>query len=541
MSKHMLHFPPPHTNIRSFCTLLYRLQTINISMDIDLVIVNDEPAAVVPVPGRERRSRNSWSMDGSCRGQSKRILGAEIPIGDLFKRRIIWAQRIISFCAFVAVLSYVFAQIADGGELQTMLLTASLTFGGMSLMSFGGLYYNNISFVIIRRLMKEVNVVIIIVLISSNLAVEFARPEDSFGPALSFVYMLVVYAYASSDALVCKSRYFIISIGCLSVALSIYNLYGTTFGDMHEGIVLLAYNVQNSSYTIMKRATKRSIHFQILLFSMNSLYTLFTDKDMELMIFATGNIYRPNNFLSNRMGIEQKRRSKWAEFGIGHFCLLALIFYILSNIQRDNNILVALVMTFSVIAVFCFACLFYRNVSPALLKRLLKEPNVVVIVILSLCNVIIEVVSPAYWDSQMMSVLYMLLMNAYVFSSALVCTRRYFVIFISIMSVALNIYNFYGNTFADWNDGTVLLSYSIQGKQYTIMRRSTKQAIYLQILLFSIDGVSTMLGDKKRQFIMFATGNIYRSSGTSSQDVCTSFANKVKSEMADKRKGRAIL
>ena len=42
----------------------------------------------------------------------------------------------------------------------------------------------------------------------------------------------------------------------------------------------------------MKRSTKRSIFIQIMLFSMNGIYTLFKDRKQELMIFATGNIYR---------------------------------------------------------------------------------------------------------------------------------------------------------------------------------------------------------------------------------------------------------
>ena len=73
------------------------------------------------------------------------------------------------------------------------------------------------------------------------------------------------------------------------------------------------------------------------------------------------------------------------------------------------------------------------------------------------------------------------------------------------------------------------------------MRRSTKRAIYLEILLFTINGVYTTFVDIRMELMMFATSNIYRSSGTSSQDVCTSFATKLKSEMADKSKSHAIL
>ena len=51
------------------------------------------------------------------------------------------------------------------------------------------------------------------------------------------------------------------------------------------------------------------------------------------------------------------------------------------------------------------------------------------------------------------------------------------------------------------------------------MKRQTKCSIYLQILLFSINSVYIMFEDKEMQFMIFATRNIYKSSGTSSKDV----------------------
>ena len=40
----------------------------------------------------------------------------------------------------------------------------------------------------------------------------------------------------------------------------------------------------------MKRSTQRSIHLQILLFSARAVYTTFSDKKMELMVFGIGQI-----------------------------------------------------------------------------------------------------------------------------------------------------------------------------------------------------------------------------------------------------------
>ena len=49
------------------------------------------------------------------------------------------------------------------------------------------------------------------------------------------------------------------------------------------------------------------------------------------------------------------------------------------------------------------------------------------------------------------------------------------------------------------------------------MKRSTKRSMFLQILLFGMSGIYTMIVDKKQEQMMFATGNIYRESGTASK------------------------
>ena len=42
----------------------------------------------------------------------------------------------------------------------------------------------------------------------------------------------------------------------------------------------------------MKRSTKRSLYLQILLFISSGVWTMFKDKKMELLMFATSHIYR---------------------------------------------------------------------------------------------------------------------------------------------------------------------------------------------------------------------------------------------------------
>ena len=95
----------------------------------------------------------------------------------------------------------------------------------------------------------------------------------------------------------------------------------------------------------------------------------------------------------------------------------------------------------------------------------------------------------------------------------------------------MNINNIYHLIFRDWDQGVVLLKYNIQGNEYTFMKRSTKRSIFIQIVLFSMNGIYTLFKDRKQELMIFATGNIYRETGTASKHVeQKSFVRKIKSE-----------
>ena len=102
---------------------------------------------------------------------------------------------------------------------------------------------------------------------------------------------------------------------------------------------------------------------------------------------------------------------------------------------------------------------------------------------------------------------------------------------VGTLFVLINIYNIYDLTFGDGDQGVVLFNYTIQGNEYTIMKRSTQRSIFVQIMLFSMDGIYTIFKDKKQELMIFATGNIYRETGTASKEVIQkSFVQKIKIE-----------
>eukprot|EP00944_MAST-04C_sp_MAST-4C-sp1_P002419 g2419.t1 len=516
---------------------------------------------------RDRKSRNSWAdiyNETTALHKHKRLLGQDVETDDGLEWRVKWGQRVAGTSAFFTLICWVAGQHI-----------ATLVFAALVLVFAVILYYKNVSLVIAKRLVREPNVVIILVLALCNWIIDIVRPTHSLSSINSIMYVLIVFAIVFCDAVKIKSRVFVLVAGILFCFVNIRNIYTLIFEDWDQGVVLLKYTIQGNKYTFMKRSTQRSIYIQIMLFSMKGIYTLFKDKKQELMIFATGHIYRETGTgqenetgdgnvispaeveLQDRKTRDRKAsrnswtdiynettalhkhkrllgqevetdnglewRVKWGQRGTGVSGLLILICWV------AGQVIISIVFA-GPLCIFLVP-LYYKNVSFVIAKRLLREVNVVMLLVLSLCNWSIDIARPRHSLSSIAGLVYMLCVSAFVFLDAVKVKSRVFVIGIGILFVLINISNIYNLIFGDANQGVVLFKYTIQGNTYTFMKRSIKRSIYIQIMLFGINGIYTIFKDKKRELLIFATGNIYRETGTASKEVeQKSFVRKIKSE-----------
>ena len=106
---------------------------------------------------------------------------------------------------------------------------------------------------------------------------------------MSLIYLLEITLFVFLDSIRKKHRVFVLSVGILFGILNIYNAIDLIFGNYYVGIVLFQYG---SEHVFYRRSVQRSIFIQIFLFSLKGLKIMFQDKEMELLMFATGNIYR---------------------------------------------------------------------------------------------------------------------------------------------------------------------------------------------------------------------------------------------------------
>ena len=223
----------------------------------------------------------------NSRASSCRVLGNVVELDEWLDWRVKWGQRWAAVCALGA-LAYVINVTLFGGH-SVPLFVAAIVCSFCTAFAAGLIYYKNISFVIARRLLKEVNVVLALMLGICIFIIDCAKPYNSFSPINGFIYLVMLTLFLFLDAVIKKSRVFVVVIGIIFGLLNVYLVTEYTFGEADISVILIEYG---DDYVLRKRSVKRSCFIQILLLSINGMWTMFKDKKMEMMMFATGNIYR---------------------------------------------------------------------------------------------------------------------------------------------------------------------------------------------------------------------------------------------------------
>ena len=223
----------------------------------------------------------------NSRASSCRVSGNVVELDEWLDWRVKWGQRWAAVCALGA-LAFVINVTLFGGH-SVPLFVATIVCIFCSAFATGLIYYKNISFVIARRLLKEVNVVLALMFGICIFIIDCAKPYNSFSPINGFIYLVMLTLFLFLDAVIKKSRVFAVVIGIVSGLLNVYLVTNLTFGEADLGVILIEYG---DGYVLRKRSVKRSCFIQIFLLCINGMWTMFKDKKMEMMMFATGNIYR---------------------------------------------------------------------------------------------------------------------------------------------------------------------------------------------------------------------------------------------------------
>ena len=180
------------------------------------------------------------------------------------------------------------------------------------------------------------------------------------------------------------------------------------------------------------------------------------------------------------------------------------------------GVICVIACSFCVILVVVF---YYKNISRKILKRSLQEPKNVVVLLIATLNFLVDTLRPYDSFSWVNGLMYFFVITGFILIDMTKKKSRAFVLLLGILMLSLTCFNIYGNTIGSNNYGVVLFEYSLGDIKYKVMKRSIKRTIFVQILLLTLSGLSTMLHDKKMQLLMFATSNVYRETGTVSRYV----------------------
>ena len=449
----------------------------------------------------------------SDRRRSTMVLGKDVYTDEFLEWRVKWAERGVGICCFLGVLSFFGASVS--GSLPFFITTAVFALAGVA--CFVVLYYKNLSFLTMKRLLKEPNVIFIVILTICNSIIEIFFPTSDFSAFNSFAYFLIINAFVFVDAIILKSRYMLIGVGFILVGLSLYNAYGNTFDKWNAGIILVRYSIGSNTYTIEKRDTLRSIFLQILIFSLNAVYTMCVDKKMELMLFATGHIYRKKVAGLQNRSAQLEFRVKWLQRGAMLLIVVGVACYSIATTGVDYNYnLRYATIWIGACGQMCFFGLCYNNISLDLVKSLFKDPTVTIVIASCIVNTIIQIVLPWKPLSPVMGFIFLFCVVSFIALDTFICRGRYFLIFMASIYCILCIINMYGCTFGDWDVGVTLFQYKIDGQKYTISKRAVQRAIYVQVFLMCTNGILTLLTDTKMEKMSFSVGPIYKTTGTSS-------------------------
>ena len=491
------------------------------------------------------------------------LLGKEVEVDPLVLSRVERAERAAAVLMVITLVTY-----ALNGASNVFLSVLAAISSTAFFFSLFVVYYKNFSFAIVKRLFKEVEVLILLLAGFVIFIIDCTKPSHTMSPANGFLYFAGLGLFVCIDAVKQKSKAFVVVMSSLTMLLTLYSLGQYSVGDSDIGVILFQFGDKHIFY---KRSVKRTCFFQIFAFCLGALFRMIEDKTMEKMLFATDNVYRAtgtaskyredinHSMLIRRETAEDIRkcsenrssskrlvrkspkrpvrkkilvRKKTVQLNgneveldellisrvalaerIGFVSLIIGVISYMINASTENVYLNIVAIVGSGLSCLCLLVIIYKNLSFAIGKRVLKEVTVVMIFVLGLLVFIIECVKPLYPLAPAISFTYFVFLSLFVCLDAVRHKSRAFVVIVSSVVVATTLYLVAQYSIGDRDIGVILFQYD---DHYVYRKRSIKRALFVQIFFFSLNGLVTIVADKKMEKMIFATDSIYRATGTAS-------------------------
>ena len=226
------------------------------------------------------------------------------------KQRLIFYQRASAFFSGIGFLLYflliylIYPSFGADHIISIIFITVMCVSGCAVFACIGFMVYKNISIRIMKLLLKEFNVLIILTSALVNLCMECFMPmTPTLSPITAFIFLCCVCTLVTLDAMIIKSKIFVLVYGFLFSIITLSVIYQNSFGTNNDHIVLF-HGVGGS--TFYKRYVKRTIFIQIFTFAFRGLWTIALDTKMEFMMFCTSPVFESTGTTSLRHFAPQK-------------------------------------------------------------------------------------------------------------------------------------------------------------------------------------------------------------------------------------------
>jgi|TARA_B110000003_G_scaffold271971_1_gene307016 hypothetical protein len=202
------------------------------------------------------------------------------------------------------------------------------------------------------------------------------------------------------------------------------------------------------------------------------------------------------------------------------FAFLCFFFYVLNSLVFDANSLLFLVLLIGSTVAICVCAIMvcYKNLSWFAVKRLMWQLNCAVVFGAGMCIFAIECAVPRTRYTPINAFIYWLLCTLFICLDALKVKSRTFMITVAFIFIGTTLYAIFVRILSSTDEGVVLFDASTFFG-VVFYKRQLQRSFFVQTFTFSLSGLYTLFKDKDQKMLIFATGHIYRETGTSSMHV----------------------
>ena len=311
------------------------------------------------------------------------------------RSQIKWGQICFMMLMLIMVALYIYMRLFDVSEDPTTRIITGVTISSGLYGAVGVVAHNNFSFVVFTKLAKQPTFWLLCMYLVLYMVMEVclgASKNRGIVHSLSYIFWSQTYVAPTItlvlfDAVIVKSRKFVIATASICVSLNIYLICETYF-DKGNPTWFKAWGVPVSFHSIY-----RSVHYVTTALLFDGLVTLIRDKESKRFMFVQSNVRR-TDVHDNAAGFSHsdldEKRSKRVGFGqISYLAALISGIALRFIVPHTAEAWIMLGLGYTIAGWGCFWMIGWQNFSVQIFRRLLREPKLWLVSMYMLLNIVV--------------------------------------------------------------------------------------------------------------------------------------------------------